>query len=159
MPSSTHCVNQSLLNQIPAVLMQLSPPLGMATRWVTSDLHLISYSLSVMQVTSFVFAWAWSLQLFIWIGCKHTISGLLQSFLMRSPGSPRLSVCESAPLIGWGGWFPSRAWQRFGCVPQFSLFLPSQSAHSPGWSSPAVQRTKRHWKYYPQCWTVVIIIL
>lgn len=126
-------------------LKQLPPPLGMASQWVTSDLHLIKHLQSVLQVTSFVFAWMWPPQLFT--GCKQFFSGSLKCLLMASPGSQRLSVCGSAQLIGWGGWFPSPAWQLSGCVPQFSSFLPSQSAHSLGWSSPAVRRTSRLCEY------------
>lgn len=102
-------------------------------------------------MTSLVFAWARPAQLFIWIGCKQVISGSHGRFLTGSPGSQRLSVCGSARLIGLGGWFPSPAWQLSGCVPQFSSFPPSQSAHSPGWSSPAVGRTGRLWANYPGC--------
>lgn len=143
-------------------LKQLPPPLGMASQWVTSDLHLISYSPSVSQVTSF-FAWLWPPQLFILIGCKQVISGSLKCLLMGSPGFQRLSVCGSVQLIGWGGWFPSPAWQLSGCVPQFSSFPPSQSAHSLGWSSPAVRRTSRLWEYYRGCqipgFILVIIVI
>lgn len=85
------------------------------------------------------------------LAAKKVISGSLKCFLVDSPGSQRLSVCGSARLIGLGGWFPSPAWQLSGCVLLFSSFPPSQSAHSPGWSSPAVRRTSRLWEYYPGC--------
>lgn len=61
---------KSLQDQIPAVLKHFLPPLGMASQRVTSDLHLISCSPSVSQVTSFVFARVWPPQFFIWTGCK-----------------------------------------------------------------------------------------